>query len=172
MGVSADLANLYEDAVTGGDSQMANYYAKMIASQAGININTNAVTAAPASAFGPSVSFDLGDTLAGSSGTPKVIDSATPGSRGLASLLNGVIHPLDTIKGIFDPAQAAANAGMDNGTGLGIDKGKAAIAFVTDIPRVATTLLGLILIIAGIFALSKGPAVNIVTSAVRGAVTS
>jgi hypothetical protein len=47
-----------------------------------------------------------------------------------------------------------------------------ALAFITDIPRVVTTLLGLVLIIAGIFALSRGPAVNIVSSAVREAATS
>lgn len=44
----------------------------------------------------------------------------------------------------------------------------AALKFISDIPRVTTTLLGLILIIAGIFALAKGPAVNIVSNAVSG----
>lgn len=120
---------------------------------------------------GNSVSFDLGGNVtAGSSGTPSVLPATK--SLGAASFLNGVLHPLDSLKGLFDPAQAAANAGQDQATGNTIDSGKAALAFITDIPRVATTLLGLILVIAGIFALTKGPAVNIVTSAVRGAVTS
>ncbi len=54
----------------------------------------------------------------------------------------------------------------------GLSATGSALSFITDIPRVATTLLGLILIIAGIFALTKGPVVNIVSSAVREAATS
>lgn len=69
----------------------------------------------------------------------------------------------DLLGGIGSAATSVSNAAS---------AGSAAIAFITDIPRVATTVLGLILIIAGIFALSKGPAVNIVTTAVRDTVTS
>lgn len=121
---------------------------------------------------GGGVSLDLGSTFQDSTGTPNVIPQSSKGSLGAAAVFNTVLHPLDTIKGFFDPAQAAKNAGMDNAAGASLDSGKAALAFITDIPRVATTALGLILIIAGIFALTKGPAVNIVTGAVRNAVTS
>ena len=48
----------------------------------------------------------------------------------------------------------------------------AALAFITNIPRMTTTLLGLVLIIAGIFALSRGPAVQIVGGAIKEAVIS
>lgn len=47
-----------------------------------------------------------------------------------------------------------------------------AIAFITDIPRVTTALIGIVLIIAGIFALTRGPAVQIVTTAARETLTS
>lgn len=70
-------------------------------------------------------------------------------------------------------------ANPDRGGGINIapivksaEAASSALDFITDIPRVATTLLGLILIIAGIFALTRGPAVQIVTSAVKEAATS
>jgi hypothetical protein len=66
----------------------------------------------------------------------------------------------------------AATAFSKTGLGKTIDATSAAVSFITDIPRVVTTLLGLVLIIAGIFALARGPAVNIVASAVREAATS
>lgn len=47
-----------------------------------------------------------------------------------------------------------------------------ALAFITDIPRVTTAVVGLVLVIAGIFALSRGPAVQIVTTAARDTLTS
>lgn len=169
------LGSLYEDAVNSGDTAMANYYAKMLAANAGININTNDVTAAtPGMLAGNSnsVSLDIGNLFPDSSGTPSVIPSASQGSTYVGAFTNTLLHPLDTLKGFFDPKQAAANAGADNSMGVKVDSTRSAISFITDIPRVATTLLGLILIIAGIFALSKGPAVNIVSSAVREAVTS
>lgn len=68
--------------------------------------------------------------------------------------------------------QDAGTAFSKTGLGQAIGATSSALAFITDIPRVVTTLLGLILIIAGIFALAKGPAVNIVSSAVREAATS
>lgn len=47
-----------------------------------------------------------------------------------------------------------------------------ALDFITDIPRVLTALIGVILIIAGIFALAKGPAIQVVGSAIKDAATS
>lgn len=56
-----------------------------------------------------------------------------------------------------------------NGPAAGLSS---AVAFITDVPRVTTTILGLILIIAGIFALARGPAVQVIQYAVRENVTS
>lgn len=75
-----------------------------------------------------------------------------------------VIGPLNTALGsTADPNSMVSTAASSTG---------AALAFITDIPRVVTTLLGLILIIAGIFALSKGPVVSVVSSAAQTALTS
>lgn len=46
------------------------------------------------------------------------------------------------------------------------------VSFLSDLPRVATVVLGLVFIIAGVFALTRGPAVNVVSSAVRGALVA
>jgi hypothetical protein len=75
--------------------------------------------------------------------------------------LNAVIPGLgDAVTGLAGTASTAASATS------------AAFSFITDIPRVATTVVGIILIIAGIFALSRGPAVEIATDAVKAAATS
>ena len=50
--------------------------------------------------------------------------------------------------------------------------GGSALDFITDIPRVVTSVLGIILIIAGIFALTKGPVVNVVGDIARESLTS
>ncbi|MDE2019927.1 MAG: transglycosylase SLT domain-containing protein [Patescibacteria group bacterium] len=63
---------------------------------------------------------------------------------------------------------ASAAAGTAQAaTGLG-----SAMTFLTDIPRVVTTVLGLIFIIVGLIALTRGPAVNIVSGALKEAATS
>jgi hypothetical protein len=53
--------------------------------------------------------------------------------------------------------------------------GKAAVGFlgfISDLPRLATTLIGVILIIAGIFALSRGPAVQVLGSLAKDALVA
>lgn len=75
-----------------------------------------------------------------------------------------VIGPLNKMLGSTADPNSPVSGGAGAATG--------ALAFITDVPRVATTVLGFILIIAGIFALSRGPVVQVVSSSVREAVTS
>lgn len=97
--------------------------------------------------------------------------SPTP-QTGLFGLLGDVdkaIPALGALDDLFDlnPNTSGSLTATD-GPAAGIAAG---LAFITDIPRVATTLLGLILIIAGVFALSRGPAVQIV-GAFKNSVTT
>lgn len=69
-------------------------------------------------------------------------------------------------------ADIAKGAAGNSTTGGVLSAASGAISFIFDIPRVLTTLIGLILIIAGIFALARGPAVQVLGSAVREAATS
>lgn len=151
------LGSDYESAVRSGNTPLANYLAQMLAANAGINIAANQVEAAPASFFSsnsaPSAGGDSGGFWGGLGKFPllPVLPGLTPDNIG--SVIKGAG---DVAKGLSGAASGASSA----------------IKFITDIPRVATTLLGLILVIAGIFALTRGPTVNIVTRAVTGAVTS
>lgn len=75
-----------------------------------------------------------------------------------------IIGPLNKFVGsTSDPHSIAGGGGAAAG---------AAWDFITDIPRVVTTVLGIILIIAGIFALTKGPVVNVVGNVARESLTS
>lgn len=128
-----------------------------------------------ASYFDNGVSLDLGSTFSDSSGTPKVIGDANTGfapMSGLSGLAGWVDKNVPWLGALDSAAGVNPNDAPGGGVMGAVSSAKAGLAFITDIPRVTTTLLGLILIIAGIFALSRGPAVNIVSSAVRGAVVS
>lgn len=166
------LVDEYEAAVrSGSNPAYANYLAQILASNAGININSNQVTAAPSNLLPQHT-----DTVAAS-------DSNFWGGSsiggGLDAFVQGIMHPLDTLTGTntaqMNADVKAGKGGISQAIGAvsdAVSGTNAAIKFITDIPRVATTVLGLILIIAGIFALSRGPAVQIVSSAVKTAVTS
>ena len=135
------LVDDYENAVR-NNAPEKNYLAQMVAAKAGININANEVTAAPASLLPkPATGANQGGFWGGIGGA---INNATNTLMG--PLLGDVGTPL---------------GGAAGNVGVALDSTKQAIKFITDIPRVATTLLGLILIIAGVFALAKGPAVQI-----------
>lgn len=162
------LVDDYEAAVRSGNTKTANYLAQILASGAGININANQVEAAPSS------------MLPGAQSAPS---SGFWGGLSWGSALDaigqGFLHPLDTVTG-HNTAQMNTDAKSGKGpvsdvVGAVTDVvsgTSSAVKFITDIPRVATTLLGLILIIAGIFALSRGPAVQIVGGAIKEAVVS
>lgn len=163
------LVDEYEAAVRGGNTQYANYLAQILASGAGININANQVTAAPAS------------MLPSNSNTAPASSNGFWGglTQGGDAILQGILHPFDTLTGHNTDQMNADIKGGKGGVSevIGavsdaVSGTSAAVKFITDIPRVATTILGLILIIAGIFALSRGPAVQIVGSAVKEAVVS
>jgi len=97
------------------------------------------------------------------------------GGNAITNALSGIIGWVDKNVPVLGAADSAVGLNPNTpGSGLAGTAAsiKSGLSFITDIPRVATTLLGLILIIAGIFALSKGPAVQIVGSAVKDAVTS
>lgn len=163
------LVDDYEALVrSGSNPQYANYLAKILASGAGININANDVTAAPA------------NMLPDNSHAPASGQGFWGGlTEGGDAILQGFLHPLDTFTGAN---HSQMNADLKSGKGgvsevIGavsdaVSGTSAALKFITDIPRVATTLLGLILIIAGIFALSRGPAVQIVGGVLRDAAVS
>lgn len=143
------LVDDYESAVRGGNAPVANYLAQMLASQAGININANQVTAAPASLL-PKAPSTSNTSFFG--GIGNAINNAT----------NTLMGPL--LGNVGTPLGGGVGA-VVNHAGDIVNSTDKAVKFITDIPRVATTLLGLILIIAGVFALAKGPAVQIVKGA-------
>jgi len=108
------------------------------------------------------------------SGLPSLPDTSSS-FPSISGALSGIIGWVDKNVPVLGAADSAVGLNPNTpgsglaGTAKAIGSG---LSFITDIPRVATTLLGLILIIAGIFALSKGPAIQIVGGAVKDAVTS
>lgn len=118
----------------------------------------------PGNAMGQNTQTGIGDSSPSSSVFSRIGNSIpTP-----ASALSGIIGWVD--KTIPALGKADSMVGLNPNTpGSGIG---GALSFITDIPRVTTTLLGLILIIAGIFALAHGPAVQIVSGNIKEAVTS
>jgi hypothetical protein len=158
------LVDDYENAVRSGDVGTANYLAQMLASQAGININANSVSAAPASML-PSV--------------PALSSKAPASSGGFFSGLLGGAQSFQNWLEKIDPTSNTNSktsiTGSTNPVTVGQTAGSAtagALSFITDIPRVTTSLLGLILIIAGIFALSAGSAARVIVNTVHSNVTS
>jgi hypothetical protein len=121
--------------------------------------------------------YYAGDATASGS----VAGAGLPGTPGSASNKGGLLGVLGGLGDFFfspsfSPSAASADiqagAAGNSTTGAVLASAGSAISFITDIPRVTTTLLGLILIIAGIFALSRGPAVQIVGGALKEAATS
>lgn len=165
------LGDEYEALVrSGSNPQYANYLAKILAANAGIDINANSVTAALPSQL---------PNRSGSSANDGSFWGGLSFGTALDAIGQGLAHPFDTLTG-NNTAQMntdlksgkAGISGLISGVSDAVSGTSAAIKFITDIPRVATTLLGLILIIAGIFALSRGPAIQIVGSAIKRGATS
>jgi hypothetical protein len=147
----------YEDAVRRGDTKVANYLAQMLASQAGININTNQVTAAPASMLpslgygsAPSVSLDIpqGYFSGGDNSNQKSF------FQGLMDfpLLPGGPSPNDIGGGVKAVGDTVGGIGR-------------LLAIVTDIPRMITLILGVALIIIGLLMLNNKTIVQAVRAA-------
>jgi len=153
------LGSDYEDAVRRGDTNLANYLAQMLASQAGININTNKVEAAPASMLpsigygqSPSVSLDIPQGYF-SGGE----NSATTWQNGIGAIIQGFTHPYDTFFGNRDEQNAAAADKGNAVKAVGDTVGGVGrlLAIVTDIPRMVTLILGVALIIIGLLMLNN-----------------
>lgn len=96
--------------------------------------------------------------------------AAQENAFGLGNMFDDIVQGIPILGPVATQAGGAANAA----SGL-YTTGKAAVsflAFLADLPRLGTTLLGLILIIAGIFALTKGPVVGIVGDVAKEALVS
>ncbi len=158
MSVGSD----YEDAVRSGNTPLANYLAQALAANAGININANQVTAAPASMLNPATPMYSGNSV--SMGIPKgFFDPGQPDTSntkdltfgsGLGALVQGFTHPFDTFFGNQSEQNAAAaskGAAVDSVTG-GVT---GLLKIVTDVPRMVTIFIGLVLLIAGLFMLGN-----------------
>jgi len=83
------------------------------------------------------------------------------------ALLQGVTNPFGTLSG---KDTAAMDTQIASGQGPLTSTINALSSW--SIARVVTILLGAVLIVAGIFALTRGPAVQIVSSAARETLTS
>lgn len=154
------LVDDYENAVKAGNTQLADYLAKAVAFQYG-GINPANVTAAPASLLpNRGTTSTLG---------PWQIPSL---SQALDAITQGIFHPFNTVTG-SNIQQMNKDVASGQGPVTSTVKGAAAaFNFITDIPRVTTTVLGLILIIAGIFALSQGAAARVIVNTLHSNATS
>ena len=139
------LVDDYQSAVASGDTTTANYLAQMLAAQAGININTNQVTAAPNSMVNPAPSST----------------TATSGNDWLDNLLNGLdtafpstLGALDSIGGSGAPAPDAGSAGA--AVVSGVQGAGSFLSLLGDIPRLGTIIVGGLMIAAGLFGLAGG----------------
>lgn len=151
LAMSNNLFDEYSNAVATGNSGYADYLGQIMRigdQQYGTEFNTavggSKTTTAPAtenqgllypySGTGSNLTGAAG-WLLGAIGTP------------LGTLFGGSTNP-------FQNAQSAAGAaqGIQKGTIAGLD-------FITDIPRVATTLIGGIMIAVGLIALTREPAI-------------
>lgn len=152
------LLTEYQKAVNSGNTQYANYLAQILASNAGIHINANEVTAAPAALVN-------GAAQANNSAT------ATPSSTtsNFWGTLGGVA---DFMLNPFEWSPSAATAEIEKGqagnstTGAVVSGAGSFLSFISDIPRVGTVIVGGLLIAAGLFGLAGGShreVINLVT---------
>jgi len=158
------LGSDYEDAVRSGNTQLANYLAQALAANAGININTNQVTAAPASMLPQTPMYS---SASSSLNIPKGFldpgqpDASNPNaltwSNALGALAQGFTNPFDTFFGNQDEqrAGAASKAATAAGVGDTVASVGSLLKIVTDVPRMVTIFIGLILLIAGLFMLGN-----------------
>lgn len=160
------LSDLYDQARLSGNTGAADYYAQALYAAAHPGASIQGVTAAP---------------LTGAAGIlPSTASPSTNNNGSLGKLGDALLQGLNPLN-LFDVLSGntgALDQALQNGTGpletagKTVDSVEGAIAFLTDIPRVLTSVLGLILIVAGIFALSRGPAVQVVGGHIKDALTS
>lgn len=152
------LGSDYEDAVRSGNSQLANYLAKALAANAGININSNNISAAPASMF---TQYSSNSSPTASLSIPQGFLDPGQGDADRPKYgLEGVIESLKIIGRApgqaVDAVTGTAGAVADGAAGVG-----SLLKIVTDLPRMVTIFIGLILLIAGLFMLGNKTVVAI-----------
>jgi hypothetical protein len=120
--------------------------------------------------------------LAGA-GVPGYTNSSTPPTLGkwqipslsqaLNAALDGLLHPIDSLTGNtnnMDSAIVAGKGPLSTATSAigSLESGAAAfLNILTDVPRVATIAIGLILLIIGGFALTGRNVTEVITSAAK-----
>lgn len=150
------LVDDYQAAVASGDSTTANYLAQMLAAQAGININTNEVTAAPNSMVNPTTSSSGLSGILGN--TESWLNEYLPSD----SANNAAIISTTAA----NPVNQAIQSGIDT-VGGAVSTASGFFNFIGDIPRLGTTIIGGLMIAAGLFGLAGGShkdVINLVTS--------
>jgi len=142
----------YQAAVASGDTSLANYLAQAIAASAGINVNANQVTAAPNSMVNPGYSS--------SSQPPK-------GFFGnLAGGIDQAIPALGSLDSMFGVNPGAPDAGSTGATVSNVITGTGSfLSFISDIPRVVTLLVGLMILTVGFFMLADKSVIQTVVKA-------
>ena len=158
------LGSDYEDAVRSGNTSLANYLAQALAANAGININTNQVTAITAnmlpqtpmySSASSSLSIPKGflDPGQPDAGNPNVFTW----QNALGAIAQGFTNPFDTFFGNQDQqkAGAATKSAAIGGVADSVASVGTLLKIVTDVPRMITIFIGLILLIAGLFMLGN-----------------
>lgn len=154
--VPSDLVTQYQNAVSSGDTSTANYLAQAIAGAAGLNANN--VTAAPNSLVNPSPGYTNSSQPSFLSGLLN-FPLLGGGSAAAASVANAAAPVVDAVTG-------ADGGGGFLGIPGAIEQAGAAIAapfkgvgeffdFITNIPRVLTILIGVILVIVGLYMLGN-----------------
>jgi len=159
------LGDEYEAAVRSGNTQYANYLAQALAAQAGININTNQVTAAPANMLpqysnnsSPSVSLGIPQGFLDPGQGPADNPNALNWSNAIGAIVQGfTTNPFTTFFGNKDEqnAQAAAKGAAIGSAADSVASVGTLLKIVTDVPRMVTIFIGLILLIAGLFLLGN-----------------
>lgn len=164
----ASLSDLYNQARLSGNTGAADYYAQALYAAANPGASIQGVTAAPltgAAGILPSGSLVPSNNIFGA------IGNSLPTLSDLFSLISKYDPTTGTA---LDPMAGSGTNPIKLGQSASdlTDSAEGAIGFLSDIPRVVTSVIGLILIVAGIFALSRGPAVQVVGGHIKDALTS
>lgn len=134
----------YNDAVARGDTQAIKYLSVIMGGVQNDPVAANSV--------------GLG-TNTPSNGTQTPMAGDNPVSGFFGGIINGVFGAGSYDAGGAVKAQGDATAAAIGNAASGVANG---LSFITDIPRVATTLIGGLMIAAGLFALAGGTHTQII----------
>lgn len=144
----------YLAAVKAGNTAQANYLAKMLTYQAGIDINANTVEAAPLSYLQPGNSGL--PTLPSLPSLPDFLGQSV-GVLGSIPILGGIAAGAVNMMNASGVTGAATKAGSSTGQALS----SAGNALSIDWARWGTAVLGGLIIAAGLFGLAGGQASHV-----------